>query len=251
LFELVTARVVWTGASLSEVLVQIASDPTPPLQEIEPSVPAPFAAIVTRCLEKHPARRYQHVADLAAALLPYGSERAKATFERVLRIAGEVGGATQTAPRGARGPAAERGVSTALDSALDSRPERPGRRAARVVAMIAAVVAIAAVAGSMLLVRRSTQIEPATEVSAASIATAARGPEPAIQVVPVEPARAPTPGTPAVSAPATAAKVAVAVSNQAPARAPRRKAEPASARSPAAREAPPAPPPVDPMSLRR
>jgi eukaryotic-like serine/threonine-protein kinase len=88
LFELVTGRVAWSGDSLSEVCVQVASDPAPSIRRFVPSAPGELDAIVARCLEKRPERRYQHVADLAVALSPLGSPRGRVTLERVLRISG-------------------------------------------------------------------------------------------------------------------------------------------------------------------
>jgi serine/threonine-protein kinase len=88
LFELVTGRVAWSGDSLSEVCVQVASDPAPSIRDLVPSAPGELDAIVKRCLEKRPERRYQHVADLAVALSPFASPRGRVTLERVLRISG-------------------------------------------------------------------------------------------------------------------------------------------------------------------
>jgi serine/threonine protein kinase len=88
LFELVTGRVAWSGDSLSEVCVQVASDPAPSIRQLVPSAPGELDAIVARCLEKRPERRYQHVADLAVAVSPFASPRGRVTLERVLRISG-------------------------------------------------------------------------------------------------------------------------------------------------------------------
>jgi serine/threonine-protein kinase len=88
LFELVTGRVAWSGDSLSDVCVQVASDPAPSIRALVPSAPGELDAIIGRCLEKRPERRYQHVADLAVALSPLGSPRGRLTLERVLRVSG-------------------------------------------------------------------------------------------------------------------------------------------------------------------
>jgi hypothetical protein len=75
------------------------------------------------------------VADLAAALLPYGGERARATFERVLRIAGDAALVAKTTANDAPARALLEGVpaSTQLDSAFDLRSQRRfgGARVAR------------------------------------------------------------------------------------------------------------------------
>jgi eukaryotic-like serine/threonine-protein kinase len=89
LFEMVTGRIPWTGFTLGDVLMQVASEPTPSIRNLTPTAPPALDALVSRCLEKNPAGRYQSVADLALALFPLGSDRARATFERVLRISGQ------------------------------------------------------------------------------------------------------------------------------------------------------------------
>jgi serine/threonine protein kinase/Flp pilus assembly protein TadD len=51
-----------------EDLRRDSDDPPTPLRLIEPSVPDDLEAVVLRCLQRHPARRYQTTAELLAAL---------------------------------------------------------------------------------------------------------------------------------------------------------------------------------------
>src|SRR5439155_16738682 len=56
-----------------------------------PEAPAELEAIVAKCLEKDPNRRFQDVGELAVALYPYAPRRARLSAERcvhVLRSAG-------------------------------------------------------------------------------------------------------------------------------------------------------------------
>ncbi|HZX95653.1 MAG TPA: serine/threonine-protein kinase [Myxococcales bacterium] len=63
--ELLTGRRAFPGATLIEAgHATLHSDPAP----LGPEVPAPFAAVVKRALEKDPARRFASGADLARAL---------------------------------------------------------------------------------------------------------------------------------------------------------------------------------------
>jgi serine/threonine-protein kinase len=78
LFELVTGRAPFAGTALAQVLAGILRDEVPPLTTLSPQVPTGFAAIVTRCLEKDPACRFQHVADLTTALASYVGEHSAA-----------------------------------------------------------------------------------------------------------------------------------------------------------------------------
>ena len=68
LYKLVSMRMPFKAESITDLAVAIAMDPTPPLGGI---VPPAFEAIVMRCLEKDPNRRFQDVSELIAALSPF------------------------------------------------------------------------------------------------------------------------------------------------------------------------------------
>jgi serine/threonine protein kinase len=88
LYELVSGRVAWTGDSLSEICVKVPSDPAPRLRSVVADAPKELDAIVARCLEKDPSRRYQQVSDLALALGVLATSRGRMTLERILRMGG-------------------------------------------------------------------------------------------------------------------------------------------------------------------
>jgi len=68
LFEMVTGRRAFAGATVTETLAAILSAPTPVLAASGSDVPPDLEKVVARCLEKQPGARFQSAADLAFAL---------------------------------------------------------------------------------------------------------------------------------------------------------------------------------------
>jgi len=66
LYELLSGRRAFRGETAADVLISILRDEPPTLSPGE--IPAGVARIVSRCLEKDPARRFQSARDLAFAL---------------------------------------------------------------------------------------------------------------------------------------------------------------------------------------
>jgi hypothetical protein len=83
LFELTTGRTPFGGDSITELALKVAMDPTPPM-----NLPAAtgFELVVRKCLGKDVSERFQNVAELAAALVPYGSAHAMETAMRIARV---------------------------------------------------------------------------------------------------------------------------------------------------------------------
>ncbi len=73
LFELLTSRLPFEGESIPQVCANVLAAPAPPLSQYRPGLGPELDAIVLRCLEKEPARRYASVRELAQALLPFAS----------------------------------------------------------------------------------------------------------------------------------------------------------------------------------
>ncbi len=68
LFEMLAGRPAFKAETAAEHLKKSVDEAPPALRELEPSVPEHLERIVLRCLEKDPARRFQSVAELEAAL---------------------------------------------------------------------------------------------------------------------------------------------------------------------------------------
>lgn len=71
LYEMVSAQRPFASGSLAQVCTRILQEPPAPLARARPRLPRAFIAVVMRCLEKDPARRFQSVAELVSALSPF------------------------------------------------------------------------------------------------------------------------------------------------------------------------------------
>ena len=115
MYELATGQKPFEGDSITELALKVTMDPTPPMRG---NVPPGFEAVVRRCLEKDAARRYQDVADLAAALAPFVGARGFELAQGVARVRRgtnipfvpviSTGASTPTTLRGANGVISER-----------------------------------------------------------------------------------------------------------------------------------------------
>jgi serine/threonine protein kinase len=77
LFELLSGRVPFTGESVLEAGSRILFEKPRSLLELCPEAPRALVAVVERCLEKSPDRRFSTVDELALALGPFGSRAAR------------------------------------------------------------------------------------------------------------------------------------------------------------------------------
>jgi serine/threonine protein kinase len=68
LYEMVTGRRAFQGESKIATLSAILHQEPPPLRDLLPSVPADLERIISHCLRKDPARRFQHLDDVKTLL---------------------------------------------------------------------------------------------------------------------------------------------------------------------------------------
>ncbi len=85
--ELITGHPPFDSDDLTELQALIKTGAPVPLRERVPDAPSGLEAVVLRCLAKEPEQRVQSVAEMALALAPFGSPRAVALAEGVLRVA--------------------------------------------------------------------------------------------------------------------------------------------------------------------
>jgi serine/threonine-protein kinase len=109
LHELLTGDVAFHAETVPELYVAILQHAPEPLRAKRPEAPAPVEAVILRCLEKDPARRFANVAELAAALREFVPPRTQPLVERIWRTLGVSAPASQqayppSAPMSPRGP---------------------------------------------------------------------------------------------------------------------------------------------------
>jgi serine/threonine protein kinase len=75
LYEMVQGSRPFYAETYAEMCVRVIGDPPAPLTV---ALPTGLGSVILRCLEKRAANRYQTVADLAAALVPFAPDAARA-----------------------------------------------------------------------------------------------------------------------------------------------------------------------------
>jgi serine/threonine-protein kinase len=86
LFQLLSGQPPFAGESLPDLCIKIANDPAPLVRRHRPDIPELLEKCIVRCLQKDREHRYRNVAELAVALTPFGSKRARGSIERIKGI---------------------------------------------------------------------------------------------------------------------------------------------------------------------
>jgi eukaryotic-like serine/threonine-protein kinase len=180
LFELFTGKPPFLADSLTELALRIISEPPPPIRDLRSEVPVALAAAVGRCLEKDLRHRFQNVAELAVALLPFAPERSRESVERISGIL-QTSGLSASVPALPPSPRSSGAPAYAGTTPLTGRPAGgSSRRKKAIVAasVIAGVVLLAAVSGAVFLGRIKPPLGSAqgaaAESATSSGATSAR-----------------------------------------------------------------------------
>ncbi len=232
LYEILTGRVPFEAETMPQLCGMILQDPPPPLRDMRPDVPDALQSVVFRCLEKNREQRFANVAELAAALAPFGAASAQRSADRISRVLGAAG--IQSAP-GSAVAALSSPVGTSTSTNWGSPQAAKKTRAPLFIALAVGLLGLA-VAG--LNLRKRLALEPAAEPPThAALATSAL-PKPAVSQPPV-----------VLPAPVSAAPSASSAQQLAPARSPSRpKASTVKPQHAAPQAAVPA---IDPLDGRR
>jgi tRNA A-37 threonylcarbamoyl transferase component Bud32 len=190
LYEVLTGRVPFEAETMPQLCGMILQDPPRPLRALRQDVPEALEWVVLRCLEKNRDARFANVAQLAAALAPFGPAGARRSAERIARVLGTSGvlSAGFSAPGSAALPA-----GAATDGNWGASQEPKKSRGALFIALPLLLLALGG--GAFFALRKRAAPEPvagptvsaqvATPVSAGAPATV---PAPTPQIAPLEPA---------------------------------------------------------------
>ncbi|WP_437751340.1 serine/threonine-protein kinase [Sorangium sp. So ce1389] len=244
LFELLAGEPPFDGATMPQLCVAIMQGVPRPLAAFRADVPPALEAVVLRCLEKTPERRFRDIGELAEALAPFAAGRARISIDRISGISRSSG-----PPR----PALASGSGTTAPTLVGTSPSWSGTvvRRKRPVGLAVALAGIglslvAAIAVFAFLNARARVDDAGTEPSAGASADPPLSDGAGATTLPAASAAltpAVTPGAAEAPAPVDgAAPAASAAASAAPASGKPAPARPASAAQRAAGAAP-APPP--------
>ncbi len=159
IYELVSRKVPFTANSMPELVGVILQGKFEPIADI----PIELHAVITRCLQKEREQRFQNVAELARALLPFGPARAEALVERIESTLG-------LSPASQRAPAVLPRSGAAEPTFAPTTTMAPAKRSPLV--WIAPLTGIAALIAITVVATRSTRplVTPSTSTEAPTFA---------------------------------------------------------------------------------
>jgi serine/threonine protein kinase len=202
LFELLARRPPFGGESISELAINVATVPSPPIRTLRPEVPPGLEQAIATSLEKARERRFQTIGDFAIALGEFGSPAARASVDRIVGTLRQAGFPTSPPPPtspAVSGPALL-GPSTASSW---GQTRGPGTRRATV-AWVGAAIAVVLLGGGLLAVRllpsRVVVVAADTATQAPAASQLLPPPDSAIALPPLSPLASSTPAPAASSA---------------------------------------------------
>jgi serine/threonine protein kinase len=83
LYDLMTGQLPFPGKTVGEILGNVLAGKAPALRGLRPDAPAELEAVVDRCLQPEPEKRFPNVYELARALAPHGSGVCSGYVERI------------------------------------------------------------------------------------------------------------------------------------------------------------------------
>jgi serine/threonine-protein kinase len=86
LHKLITGHPPFMGDTMAQLCAMVLLEPAPAITARRPDAPPGLAQVILKCLEKDPGARYQSVAELAAALMPFAASGTEAAVPRLHEI---------------------------------------------------------------------------------------------------------------------------------------------------------------------
>jgi serine/threonine-protein kinase len=172
LHELIAGKPPFHADGSAAVLAAIMVDPPARLGSVASGIPAELEAVVLKCLERDPSRRYPSVMDLASALSPFAPDstprldRIRALVSSAARPRSEPGDAAGTSGPVTADPLDQRDAEGTRDTWAERSRDRPTPRGLLRLPRLAWPVAVgASVAGMFALVLHSTRSVPVEAIS--------------------------------------------------------------------------------------
>jgi serine/threonine protein kinase len=207
LFELVAGRTPFQADSLAQLGAHVLTANAPDVRTLVPEVPAGIADAIATCLRRDPRERFPSLAELAAALAPFGSAAAATSAEQIRRVLAEVPRSSFVMPKAFEIDRNVDALSSTLGLSLPPAATEAARRSSRaawVGAGLLVLAVVGGVAGVMVGKLSDRTAGPAGTSSGASSfvawVAASAGPM-------TEPSTAPVAAPPAPSASAPATRV--------------------------------------------
>ena len=180
LYELLSGTVPFEAETLTQLCAMVVSDPPRPLKELRADIPQDLVAVIERCLEKDPARRFQSVGELAEALEAFSGGPVFSTGARIMRISAAA--ASNNLLRGSASSSGQVAVIAAggATSSAWANTELAGpnkkRRGAVIAGVAVAVTAILLIGGVLVFQTMQPSSPPpvASAPSAAFLPSAAK-----------------------------------------------------------------------------
>jgi serine/threonine-protein kinase len=187
LYELLTGAPPFRGDTIAQLVASVLHRDARPPSESRPDVPRALDAVVMKCLRRDPSARYATVAALAAALAPFGGERAAVSASRASRVASALAAtADVTALAGDSLPAGSRTADRSWSTTGGRTSVRRG-----VLRGLAALVAGVAISGLAILALNARRSAAVAGVDAQAVVARVEAPPPK-----VAPSLSPTTDTP-------------------------------------------------------
>jgi eukaryotic-like serine/threonine-protein kinase len=206
-FELLSGKPPFTGETMAEIIYQVTQREAPALRDRRPDVPEGLADALARCLTRDPKQRFDNVARLAAALVPFGPARADISLERISRVLG----ASMRPPEDDRGERRSHPMRATSSTWARSQSGTPGGAGAKRV-VVAVVGAFVMLIGAGVVWRTLGRGEPAqlpdpstsSAVAPPAATSAAAAPTVQATLAPLPDTPAPAPAQPRAPAAAPA-----------------------------------------------